>query len=87
MWIIGGKRYLLFGKFLNGVFPNQFIMHSDSMPLSRPRQVSVSDSLIEHATCSNSEDSDSSSISQYLLQRRIPDFATYNSLSKKKSCL
>lgn len=84
----GGGECLLFGKLLNGVLPKHIIMHRNPMPLTRFRQVSVlRDSLIEHATCSNCEDSDTSSISQYLLHRRLPNFATYNSLSKTKSCL
>ena len=73
--------YILFNKLLYRISPKWFIMHSNSMPLSRFWQVFCSyNSLVKHAPRPNCKDSYHSAISQDFLHRDLANFSTYNCL-------
>ena len=75
--LLRAVQIILFTKFLNCISTKQFIMHSNTMPLSRLRQTSsINNSLVIHPSCSNSKDCYRPPISQDLLHRGLPNPST-----------
>lgn len=74
-----------FNELLNSISSKMFIMHCDSVPLRR-FWFCTHISLIIHTTSPKCKYGDSSSISQNLLNRSLPDFTTKNCLHKNIFC-